>query len=166
MAGKVNKIIKEIAVTLVFAAIFITGYNLYLQKDMPTGIAPSLQYTDLSGHSIDLQKLSAEKPVLLYFWATWCHVCSWTSPAISDLSENYNVVTVALSSGRDQRVQAYAKANELKFPIINDHSGQLNSDWMINVTPSIYIVRNGEIKSVTTGFTTKVGLLVRLWFYQ
>ncbi|MRI33544.1 protein disulfide oxidoreductase [Endozoicomonas sp. OPT23] len=166
MAGKAKRILKEIVVTLTFAAVFMTGYNLYLQKDMPSSEAPALMTTDINGQLVDLRQSSSEKPVLLYFWATWCHVCSWTSPAISDLSEDYEVVTVALASGRDQKVAAYAKSNKLKFPIINDDSGQLSSQWQVSVTPSIFIIKDGEIKSITTGFTTKAGLLTRLWFYQ
>ena len=166
MAGKIKRIFRDILVTLAFAAVFMTGYNLYVQKDMPSGPIPELLSMDLNGQLTDLQKLSEGKPVLLYFWATWCHVCSWTSPAISDLSESYQVITVALASGSDQKIQAYSKANELIFPVINDNSGQLSQSWGVSVTPSIYIIRDGEIKSITTGFTTKAGLLARLWYYQ
>ena len=150
-------------ITLVLGVVIMTGYNLYLQKDMPSGVAPSLNAVQLNGEEVDLQSLSEEGPVLVYFWASWCQVCSWVSPAVSDLSENYQVITVALASGNDDRVRRYSAAKELNFPVINDNDGELSRTWKVNVTPSIFIIKEGEIKSVTTGFTTKVGMLLRLW---
>ena len=165
MRPRLPKWIIELFLTVFFAGVVITGYNLYLQKDMPTGLAPQIRAQTLDNKAVDLHELSKSAPVLVYFWASWCRVCQWTSPTVSDLSdsENVHVVTIALSSGTDERVAAYLKANDLKMSVINDDDGIISRNWAISVTPSFFIVRDGEIKSVLTGVTTKPGLLARLY---
>ncbi|WP_062268486.1 protein disulfide oxidoreductase [Endozoicomonas arenosclerae] len=163
MSKRLGKIIREAFFTLLIGAAVMTAYNTYLQKDMPTGIAPELRAMPINGEQVDLRSLSEKGPVLLYFWASWCRVCHWVSPAVSDLSENYQVVTVALASGDNERVAKYLGVKELRFPVINDHDGSVSRDWNVSVTPSIFVIRNGEIETVTTGFTTKLGMLIRLW---
>ncbi|AMO58165.1 hypothetical protein GZ77_20750 [Endozoicomonas montiporae] len=162
---KLRKWTIELLLTVFFAGVVVTGYNIYLQKDMPKGLAPQIVAKTLDGHAVDLHKLSESAPVLVYFWASWCRVCQWTSPAVSKLSANgnYPVVTVALSSGTNERISAYMKAKDIKMPVINDDDGIISRNWAISVTPSFFIVRNGEITSVLTGVTTKPGLMIRLF---
>ncbi|WP_257288009.1 protein disulfide oxidoreductase [Endozoicomonas sp. SESOKO2] len=163
MSIRLGKFIREAVFTLLIAAVVMTAYNVYLQRDMPSGAAPELRAMPVNGAEIDLYKLSEEKPVLLYFWASWCRVCHWVSPAVSDLSEDHQVVTVAMVSGDNERVARYLNAKDLHFPVINDPQGSTSRAWNVSVTPAIFIIRKGEIKSITTGFTTKAGMLARLW---
>lgn len=168
MKARLKKWMIESVLTLFMGTLVVTGYNLYLQRDMPTGLAPDLQATLLDGSEVDLQQLSKDKLVLLYFWASWCRVCQWVSPAISDISQSgpYEVMTVALSSGTDHRLKTYLQAKDLSFPTINDDDNIISRNWAVSVTPSIFIIKKGEIKSVTTGFTTKAGMQARLLFYS
>lgn len=163
MSPRVIRILKEAVLTGVFAIALFTGYNLYLQKDMPSGPAPELITTQIDGNTINLEQFSEDKPVLLYFWASWCRICSWVSPSVSSLAEDYPVLGIALASGDDQRVQQYMKAKDLSFPVVNDENGEISRSWAVNVTPSIFIVRDGEIESVSTGYTSWLGMVARLW---
>lgn len=168
MSLRLRKWIIEGLLTVFFATVVVTGYNLYLQRDMPKGLAPQMTKALISGSEIDLIQLSHSKPVLVYFWASWCRVCQWTSPAVNDIANTYaddfDVISVALASGNNQRIAAYLEAKELNMPVINDNDGVISRHWSVSVTPSFFIIREGEIRSVTTGFTTKVGLLIRLFF--
>ena len=168
MALRLKKWVIEFILTLFMSVVVVTGYNLYLQRDMPSGLAPGVETTLLDGSGINLQQLSHDKTVLLYFWASWCRVCEWVSPSVSTIANNnsddYEVVTVALSSGSNQRIKAYMEAKELSFPTINDDDNVISRSWAVSVTPSVFIIRNGEIKSVTTGYTTWAGMRIRLLF--
>ncbi|KEQ11518.1 protein disulfide oxidoreductase [Endozoicomonas numazuensis] len=166
MSKRLGKFIREAFFTLLIGAAVMTTYNVYLQKDMPSGMAPELRAMPVNGEEVDLYKLSEQKPVLLYFWASWCRVCHWVSPTVSDLSDDYQVVTVALASGDNERVAKYLNVKGLNFPVINDLQGSISKAWNVSVTPSIFIIRKGEIKSITTGYTTKAGILARLWLNQ
>lgn len=53
-----------------------------------------------------LAELSANKPLLVYFWTSWCGICRFTTPKIADCAANVgNVLTVVLRFGDDAKVQ-------------------------------------------------------------
>ena len=61
----------------------------------------------------------------------------------------------------DERVSRYLQAKDYNFDVLNDTSGQIGRDWAISVTPTIAIIKDGEIKSITTGVTTPLGIWLR-----
>ena len=162
MKKRLGKFIRESLLTLLIAVAVMTAYSLYLQRHMPSGEAPVMTGTTLDGNRFDLQALSRDETVLVYFWASWCSVCRVVSPAVSDIASDYPVISVAMTSGNDDRVRRYLTAHKLDFATINDESGQLSREWGVQATPAFVIVKNGEIRSVTTGYTTEVGLRLRM----
>ena len=124
--------------------------------------APVQLLQDLQGRTVDLHALSEDRPVLVYFWATWCPVCRLVSPAVDDLAGEHEVVTVALSSGGPEEVAAYAAEHELGFRIVNDPGGQVSAPWGVRATPTLAVVHRGEIRSMTSGITTGPGMSLRL----
>ena len=105
-----------------------------------------------------------DSPVLIYFWASWCPLCSVTSPIVTELSKDYQVLTIALSSGNELQVLSYLQENKYHFPVINDPDGVISKKWNVFATPSILIInREGEISSVTIGISSALGLKLRLW---
>ena len=154
--------IKQIGLYLL---LFITtgwGVDYWRSLSMASGTAPALVVTPVQGEEIDLRILSQEKPVLVYFWATWCGFCSIVSPSVDFVSDYYQVVTVALNSGDQKRIQQYLQAKNYSFSVVNDPKGQISREWGVSVTPTIFVISKGEIKSVTTGFTTPIGIWLRL----
>jgi hypothetical protein len=51
----------------------------------------------------------------------------------------------------------------MTLPTVNDPSGQLARQWDIQVTPTLVVISHGEVKSVTTGWTSGWGMRLRLW---
>lgn len=51
----------------------------------------------------------------------------------------------------------------MTLPTVNDPSGQLARQWDIQVTPTLVVISQGEVKSVTTGWTSSWGMRLRLW---
>jgi protein-disulfide isomerase-like protein with CxxC motif len=49
------------------------------------------------------------------------------------------------------------------FNNIDDPKGQLLTRWGVSVTPTIFIIKDGHVESITTGITTPPGLLARIW---
>ena len=96
---------KQFAIFLLLAFIITAVVDVWRGKDFPKDNVPALVGTTLSGEMIDIAELSKNQAVVVYFWATWCPVCSFVSPAVETLSAYYPVVTVALSSGEDLRVK-------------------------------------------------------------
>ncbi|OBX04782.1 thioredoxin [Gallibacterium genomosp. 3] len=118
----------------------------------------------LNGEKFQLAELSHEKPILLYFWGSWCHICQFTSPSIASLAnDGVQVISVALKSGDNQVVQDYLRQHKYDFLTVNDPQGELSAQWQIQVTPSIIIIKNGKIVHTTTGLSSPWGLKLRLW---
>lgn len=118
---------------------------------------------DVNGAQIDLFQMSQDKPVLLYFWASWCPVCKAVSPAVASLRDEYPVVTVALSSGSREKVLSSAREQGLEFPIVNDPDGDIARAWDVRGTPTIAVLYQGRVNSMTSGITTSPGISMRLW---
>lgn len=119
----------------------------------------------LDGESVSLAQLSEDKPLLVYFWASWCGVCRFTTPNVSKLAANGgNVLTVALRSGNDQQVEQWLARKRLKLPVVNDEQGELSSRWQIGVTPTFVVISQGKVVQSTTGWTSYWGMKLRLWW--
>jgi peroxiredoxin len=141
--------------TLTLMLIVILLITQYQQRDMNTGQAPSLS-------SIDYSK----GPTLVYFWGSWCPICRTTSPFVSSVAHanEFNVMSIALSSGSDEEIDRYLKKHHYRFETLNDDNGQISKVWGVAVTPSMFIIdTQGEIRFTTTGMTSLWGMKLRLW---
>lgn len=154
---------KETLIYLLVIIIFSFAVDAWRTKDMPANTAPALVGISTTGEAIDVIAMSQEKPVVVYFWATWCAACRFVTPTINWFSDTYQVVGVSTSSGEDRRVSGYMRTHDYTFKNMNDARGDISREWGIQVTPTIVIIDKGEIKNITTGITTPMGLLARLW---
>lgn len=156
---------KEFVSILLIVGLVSYAMDFYHSSSMPKGVAPAISGMTLEGDMVDVIEMSKSgQPVIVYFWATWCPVCKFVSPTVSWFSDSHEVVTVALSSGRDERVKQFVKAKDYKFSVLNDTSGDISREWNISVTPTIVIIKDGEIKQTSTGITTPWGLWLRTLF--
>ncbi|PKG37257.1 protein disulfide oxidoreductase [Psychromonas sp. Urea-02u-13] len=156
--------LKEGLKFIVIITLFSLAVDYWRSQDMPKQAIPPLVTTTIKGDWVDIEKMSHEAPVLLYFWATWCPVCEFVSPSVDWLSSDHQVVSIAITSGEDERLNQFMKHKEYNFSVINDDKGAISQQWGVTATPSIFIVKNGEVSSITTGATTPMGLWLRLLF--
>ena len=156
------RLLKDVLIILVVFGVAGVGIDLWRSRSLPADEFPALISTNLSGQSVDLQALSEEQPVLLYFWATWCAVCKLVSPSVDWMSGSHKAVSVAMLSGDARRVQSYMDLSDYDFPVINDPQGLLAKQWGVLATPTVVVLKGGLVKSVTTGITTPVGLWIRM----
>ncbi len=154
--------LKEALILISIVVVIGLAADLWRSQSMASGQAPQLIAESVQGSNIDLIAMSQEKPVMVYFWATWCAICSSVSPSVDFISDNYQVVTVALTSGEPQRIKQYLNTKEYSFDVINDPKGEISRTWGVSVTPTIFVINKDEITSVTTGFTSPIGMWLRL----
>ena len=155
---------KELAILLLLTIVVGWGIDLWRSQKMASGAAPEIIAQSVYGETLDLSAMSQEQPVMVYFWATWCSVCNTVSPSVDLISDHYQVVTIALTSGRNERLQQYLNAKEYSFDVVNDPKAEISRRWGVSVTPTIFVIDKGEISSVTTGFTSPMGMWLRLLF--
>ena len=160
---KILSIIKTLLLYGLMFAIIYTAVNWWRQPVMPAN--PQLQLTDYQGQSVDLAEMSKDKPTLVYFWGTWCPICSVTSPTINTLAaeNNYPIVTIAIKSGSNQELHNYLNEHNYNFTTINDQEGAIFDNWQGQVTPSYVILKDGEMTQGLTGIQPKWSLKLRLW---
>lgn len=138
-----KKFITDIALHLLIFFVIVTAFTLYRQPVMPDN--PTWQMTNLGGQVLDIEQMSKERAVLVYFWGSWCHICKTTSPKVDELSKYSQVVTIAVSSGDDGVLGQYLKQKNYQFNTINDNDGQIFHAWQGQVTPSYVIVKDGKV---------------------
>ncbi|MEL4431603.1 protein disulfide oxidoreductase [Shewanella mangrovisoli] len=147
-------------------ALVLYGVSLYLQRDMITGQAPVLSGIAIDGSQLALNSAQTE-PTLVYFWGTWCPVCRVTSPMVESISQDHNVISVAVASGSDREIQHYMDEHQYHFPVLNDNKSERSTQWGAMAFPAIYIIdTHGEIRYVTSGVTSTWGMKFRLWLAQ
>jgi thiol-disulfide isomerase/thioredoxin len=152
--------LKEALSIVVIISVLAVAVDWFRSKDIPTESLPPLASTTVSGEWIDVIKLSYKEPVVVYFWATWCPACKFVSPTIDWVAKHYTVVGVSASSPQAARFMQHKGYN---FTNIDDPKGQLLTRWGVSVTPTIFIIKDGHVESITTGITTPPGLLARIW---
>lgn len=164
MRANVKRWLREGIVLLLMVGAVMLVMDQFRKPTLPqTFISQPLQTID--GQTLDIQALSAQRPLLVYVWATWCAVCRYTSPAVASLAKNGgNVVTVAMRSGNDLTLSHWLAKRRYAMPVVNDEQGRLYRQWQIQATPTLIVIYQGEVHAITTGFTSPWGLRLRLWW--
>lgn len=153
---------KEALWLLLFGVVISTALDFWRSPALPEG-SPLPTLTLQDGTTADLQAMSRDKPLLVYYWASWCAVCRFTTPTVEQLwQDGENVLTVALRSGNTQQLSKGMGKKGLTFPTHNDEQGDLAARWQVSVTPSFLIVKDGKVVSTTTGWSSGLGLKLRL----
>lgn len=146
-------------VLLVYLAI-----RAYQQRDVIAGPAPPLVGVSASGAPIDLAEYRGA-PVMLHFWATWCGVCKLEQPSVVSLSADMPVLTVASRSGSPADVLGYLRERPMgQAPVVLDPQGQLARRFGVRAYPTTFVLDgDGEIRHVEVGYTSELGLRLRMW---
>jgi len=165
-AAKISrmKIWRRRAIELLLFVLLIAGIRAWQQRDMPSGVAPPLSGMRLDGSAYALSARPAQ-PVLVHFWATWCAICRVDQDSIAAIARDHpNTITVAMQSGSAAEVAQHLTAQGLRFPVVNDADGRLSAAWGVHAVPASFIIgTDGRIRFVEVGYTTGLGLRLRLW---
>jgi len=154
--------LKQIAIYSVIFLIMSFAVDTWRTKDIDRQALPELQGLTINNEAIDLKALSFEQPVLIYFWGTWCPVCSIVSPSVDTLSQYYPVYSIAAQSGDNTTLQAYMNTEDYQFKVINDDDNRIASLLGVQVTPLVMVIDQGELVNYTTGYVSLFGLWWRI----
>ncbi len=136
----------------------------YQTHSVVRGPAPEFQAQRLDGSLVSLREYRGQA-VLLQFWATWCPICQYEQDSIDALARENAVLTVAMDDLNVQEMQAWLDEQDVSYPVVLDADGRLSSLYGIQGVPSSIIIDSaGFIRFVEVGYTSEIGLRLRLWW--
>lgn len=152
----------------VFVVVLLLGVGLfwllnYLGKPkIGDTTLPAFSARLLNGAPVSLEQYRG-RPLLVYFWSTWCPTCKYESPIIDELAESYQVLTVCAYSGTDRQVQEHMDKTGYTFDVINDYDNTVRRIFHVKALPTIFVLdENGNIIFSEVGLTTGLGLRLRM----
>lgn len=152
---------------LVFLAIFI-GVQHWVTRNAVRGPAPAIAAQLVDGRHFELgnwRAAHAGQASLLYFWADWCPICQTTAGTVTHLTQDWPVTSIATQSGDAAAVAAAMKAGNYGWPTLPDPTGELLKRFGLQGVPAFVVLSpNGDVRFVTSGYTSEIGLRLRLWW--
>ena len=162
MKDKILHYIKEIIIFTIVITLFANAISYYKSSDLNKSDLPRIEATLLNGTHYTIE---AKKPLLIHFWATWCPTCKLEIDNIQRVSEDYEVVTIAVQSGTNEEIQKYLLDKELTLQVINDSNGMLAKKFNIAGYPTTFIYdEKGKLTFSEVGYTSSLGLYLRMWW--
>ncbi len=176
-----NKTVKYIIFLVLFVgviALAVVGYNALSENYTPDEVeetapnekdtqteadeelfdAPDFEMVALDGSKVKLSDLF-DKPIILNFWATWCHNCVDEFPDFQEMYEKYgdevNFVMLSTPDGyreTDTLIRDFIADNGYTLPIYLDSTGYAAYIYGANAIPATaFINTDGKIVNAKVG---------------
>lgn len=151
-----------------FVALILFAFQWWQTRDVPPGPAPAFTALMADGSTLSLAVWRAAHPgktVGIYFWADWCPICKAEQGSVEALRADWPVLTVAMQSGNAVSVAKVLRERGLDWPVAIDADGSIAARYGLHGVPAFIVLDGrGEIRSVMVGYTTLLGMRLRLWW--
>ena len=117
--------------------------------------APDFTALNEKGEKVKLSDYKG-KPIVLNFWATWCHYCKEEMPDFQKAFEEYPDVQFLMVNATDgvreteEKAKAYLKEEGYTFPVLFDTEEEAVYNYYVSGFPSTYFI-DAEGNLVTYG---------------
>jgi thiol:disulfide interchange protein len=161
--------------TLLMFLVLYAGIHAWQTRSVPSGVTPTFSAPAAgpqagSGTVVDFASWRASHPgqaVALHFWADWCPICRTEENSVSRISRDWPVLSVAMQSGDAARVQGVLSRRQLDWHTAIDADGQIAKRFGLASVPALVVVdAHGQIRFAEVGYTSEVGMRLRLWWAQ
>ncbi len=162
MKEKLKRYIKEIITFIVVMTIIANIISLYKSSDLSKEKLQAINIELLNNENYSYPNA---KPILIHFWATWCPTCKLEASNIQTISEHFDVLSIAVNSGKNSELQKYMKDNNLSYKVLNDKNGFFAQEFKVAVYPTTFIYdKDKNLIFSEVGFTSTLGLWLRMWW--
>lgn len=118
--------------------------------------APDFSVQTANGKTISLSNVTKEKPVVVYFWATWCPTCKADfealKPIYPEFSDKLKFIAIDLDlTETAEMIAAYQKENGYQWDAAPG-SKQIILDYnALQTSTKVAVLRDGKISYRNTG---------------
>jgi thiol-disulfide isomerase/thioredoxin len=150
---------------LLIVAVFFAVHSWQtrnLPVDQP---APETILALLDGSGIRPAITSGQVGVV-YFFAPWCFYCRSSIGNLDELVTEGRVawgVVIALDYMNATEVQEFIDETQVELPVLMGNAATA-ADWSVQAFPTYYVIdAEGRISSRSVGYSTKLGMWLRVW---
>ena len=114
-------------------------------ENMRGGSLLDLTLVDIDGEKVRLDTLAEDKPLLLYFWATWCKPCRKTQPKVAALAKEYKdrVKVVGINVGgvdSPKDIKKYISRHRITYTMLIDHNDEVVKAYSVAAIPVVILL--------------------------
>jgi thiol-disulfide isomerase/thioredoxin len=150
--------------------LIVLAIQWWQARDVPGGPAPDFEAVFADGRRSGLAAFRAGHPgrvTALYFWAEWCPICRAQQGSVDALRADWPVLTVAMQSGDAAAVAKVQAERGLAWTTAIDPDGRIAARYGLRGVPALVVIGpEGEMRAVAVGYTTEIGMRLRLWWAQ
>jgi thiol-disulfide isomerase/thioredoxin len=114
---------------------------------------PSVKLVDMKGKAINTAELTANGPVIISFWATWCAPCKKELNTIHEVYEDWvaetgvTLVAIAIDDEKTKsQVPVYVNGKAWDYTVLMDPNWDFKRAMGVNNVPHTFLVdKNGNI---------------------
>lgn len=155
--------LRSVGLQLIVLTVMIWGVDLWMTRNTVHATPPPINRLTIAGEQFSTASFKGQAS-LIHFWGTWCPICNIEQGTIDNMGENYPLVTVAMQSGSDDEINTYLSDKGVNYRVINDNSGAISEQYGVKSVPTTFVLdREGNIKFVTQGYSSELGLRFKLW---
>jgi len=143
--------------------------HLWQTRHVPSGMAPSFSAPAVSVQDAAVLSLAQwraahpGRPVALNFWAEWCPICKLEQDNITRVTSHWPVLTVAMRSGEAETVRQALTRRGLPWATVVDPQGEIAARYGVSAVPAFIVIdANGRVSASSVGYTTTLGMWLRL----
>lgn len=156
---QLNEIGKGIALIIIWGLLSV---SFITSKSYADELAPNFDISTIENKPFSLANFKGEKPVYLFFWATWCPICKKEIPRVKALQEEFGdkievlAINIAVNDSV-ANVRQYQKDHELNYSLAFDQDSKISKKYGVIGTPTQVVIDiDGNIRYL--GHQYPVGL--------
>ena len=112
-----------------------------------TKTLPSVDVKNLQGETVNTADIQNDGPIIISFWATWCHPCVAELTAISDVYPDWQdetgvkLIAVSIDDSRNSsKVLPFVNGRNWDYEVLLDENGDLKRAMNVNNVPFTFLL--------------------------
>jgi thiol-disulfide isomerase/thioredoxin len=130
--------------------------SVFIDNVVGKTVSPKLQLQTFAGEKVTIGG-SANKPVFINFWASWCGPCKEETPTLVKLEEKYGkqikfIGINATSVDTRQDAYEFVLKHQMKYTVVLDKNGTAADKYKVAGFPTSFLLdKKGNIVATFNG---------------